>query len=152
MTTQSFIYTAGSTYEWTVINGIITEDDGEAAITVEWIEVGVGSVSVVKTTQDGCVQPEVFLNVNVEHIISVNELASIGRRMYPNPATHQVFYEVHGFDFTELRIIDAQGRLVHATSTTGSRYFDVSGLAAGHYVVHFVTSDRIYTQRLMVSH
>jgi hypothetical protein len=86
---SSSIYTcnnnAGSAYTWTVNNGVIVSGQGTNSVTILWGAEGVGSVSVVETTGDGCVGGEVVYNVNVQCVVSGNEITGpVGPEAFSN--------------------------------------------------------------------
>ena len=55
----------GSTYQWTVTNGVITAGQGTSTVTVLWGEEGVGTLTVTETNGDGCSGAPVTINVDV---------------------------------------------------------------------------------------
>ena len=76
---------AGSTYNWTVTNGVIVSGQGTNSVTILWGAEGVGSVSVAETTADGCVGDEVVYDVNVQCVVSGNEITgSVGPEAFSN--------------------------------------------------------------------
>ena len=76
---------AGSTYTWAVNNGVIVSGQGTNSVTILWGAEGVGSVSVVETTADGCVGDEVIYDVNVQCVVSGNEITGpVGPEAFSN--------------------------------------------------------------------
>ena len=76
---------AGSTYTWTVNNGVIVSGQGTNSVTVLWGAEGVGSVSVLETTADGCVGDEVIYDVNVQCVVSGNTITGpVGPEAFSN--------------------------------------------------------------------
>ena len=65
---------AGSTYTWTVNNGVIVNGQGTDSVTILWGAEGAGSVTVVETTADGCFGDPVSLDVNVQCVASGNAI------------------------------------------------------------------------------
>ncbi len=70
----------------------------------------------------------------------VNEVTEKVRlSLYPNPATSLVNVNIDGFDHPadrQLTLHDAQGRKVQTINLTpGMKFFDVSGLTAGWYII-----------------
>jgi hypothetical protein len=77
--------TAGSTYNWTVSNGVIASGQGTNSVSILWGAEGVGSVSVVETTADGCVGDTLIYDVNVQCVVSGNAITgSIGPEAFTN--------------------------------------------------------------------
>jgi hypothetical protein len=76
---------AGSTYTWTVNNGVIVSGQGTNSVTILWGAEGVGSVTVAETTADGCVGDEVIYDVNVQCVVSGNEITGpVGPEAFSN--------------------------------------------------------------------
>ena len=76
---------AGSTYNWTVTNGVVVSGQGTNSVTVLWGAEGVGSVSVSETTADGCIGDEVIYDVNVQCVVSGNEITGpVGPEAFSN--------------------------------------------------------------------
>ena len=64
----------GSTYTWTVSNGVIESGQGTNSVSILWGSEGIGSVSVLETTADGCYGDPVSLDVNVQCVASGNAI------------------------------------------------------------------------------
>ena len=75
---------AGSTYAWSVTNGVITSGQGTANVSVLWGEEGAGSLTVVETNAEGCSGTAVTIDVNVVCAIS---LTAINGPLGPNELT-----------------------------------------------------------------
>lgn len=126
---------ANSTYNWTVTNGVIASGQGTNTVNILWASTGIGNVSVVETTAEGCVgttlsQDVVVVPVNVEELSNAFIL-------YPNPVSTslniQTTSELIG---TDLFVYDALGKQILkqqilSTNTT----INTSAFAAGNYVV-----------------
>jgi len=124
-----------SAYQWTITNGVIVSGQGTNTVNVLWASTGIGDVSVVETTAEGCVgttlsQDVVVIPTNVEEL-------SNAFIVYPNPVTTelklQTTTELIGKD---LVIFDALGKQIMkqqilSTNTT----INTSSFAAGNYVV-----------------
>jgi hypothetical protein len=127
--------TVGSTYNWTVTNGVIVSGQVTNIIDVMWASTGIGSVSVVETNAANCSGDVVTYDVvviptNVEELS--NQLI-----LYPNPATTelnlQTTSELIG---TDLFVFDALGKQIHKQQilSTNTR-INTSSFSAGNYVV-----------------
>ena len=124
-----------STYQWTITNGVIVNGQGTNSIVVLWASTGIGNVSVVETTAEGCVgtaltQDVVVVPVNVEELYyTIN--------IYPNPAISELNLQFNSkLIGTDLLIYDAIGKEVLkqqilSTNTT----INTSSFAAGNYVL-----------------
>jgi len=136
--TYTYPNTAGSTYNWTVTNGVIVNGQGTNSIDVMWANTGIGSVSVVETNATNCSGDVVTYDVvviptNVEELS--NQLI-----LYPNPATTelnlQTTTELIGSD---LIIFDALGKQIHKQQILSTNtIINTSSFAAGNYMVKIV--------------
>jgi hypothetical protein len=124
-----------STYDWTVTNGVIASGQGTNTVNILWASTGLGNVSVVETTAEGCVgttlsQDVVVIPVNVEELS--NQML-----LYPNPATTELNLQItSNLIGTDLFVFDALGKQILkqqilSTNTT----INTSSFAAGNYVV-----------------
>ena len=133
-TLQEYTYTEtpGSTYEWTVQGGSVTDGDGTSILSVVWTDEGNGSVCVVETTADGCVGQEVCLDVLVR-LSSVQELPQGQFEVYPNPARDWLQLQWTGPVLNNARVVlrDAAGRVVLSQQVAEQEALDVSSFGAG---------------------
>lgn len=75
---------AGSTYAWSVTNGVISSGQGTANVSVLWGEEGAGILTVVETNAEGCSGTAVTIDVNVVCAISIT---AINGPLGPNELT-----------------------------------------------------------------
>jgi hypothetical protein len=133
--TYTYPNTGGSTYNWTVTNGVIVSGQGTNTIDVMWANSGIGSVSVVETNGTNCSGDVVTYDVVI--IPTDVEEFSAAISLFPNPATTelnlQTTTELIGSD---LIIFDALGKQIHKQQilSTNTR-ISTSAFAAGNYVV-----------------
>ncbi len=124
-----------STYNWIVTNGVIASGQGTNTVSILWASTGLGNVSVVETTAEGCVgttlsQDVVVIPVNVEELS--NQML-----LYPNPATTELNLQITSdLIGTDLFVFDALGKQILkqqilSTNTT----INTSSFAVGNYVV-----------------
>jgi hypothetical protein len=71
--TYSVLPTSGSTYNWTLLGGIIQSGIGTNSIDVLWNSSGTFSISVIETNINGCVGKEVITMISVI-ISSIEEI------------------------------------------------------------------------------
>ncbi len=126
---------ANSTYNWTVTNGVIASGQGTNTVNILWASTGLGNVSVIETTAEGCVgttlsQDVVVIPTNVEEL-------SNAMILYPNPATTelnlQITSELIG---TDLFVFDALGKqMLKQQILSTNTIINTSSFAAGNYVV-----------------
>jgi hypothetical protein len=126
---------ANSTYQWTITNGVIVSGQGTNSVNILWASTGIGNISVVETTYEGCVgttlsQDVVVIPTNVEEL-------SNALILYPNPATTELNLQTTTeFIGSDLIIFDALGKQIHKQQilSTNTR-ISTSAFAAGNYVV-----------------
>ena len=152
-TLQEYTYTEtpGSTYEWTVQGGSVTDGDGTSILSVVWTDEGNGSVCVVETTADGCVGQEVCLDVLVR-LSSVQELPQGQFEVYPNPARDWLQLQWTGPVLNNARVVlrDASGRVVLSQQVAEQEALDLSSFGAGAYVLEFSVPEFGSIQRQVV--
>jgi hypothetical protein len=126
---------ANSNYQWTITNGVIVSGQGTNSLTILWASTGLGNVSVVETTYEGCVgttlsQDVVVIPTNVEEL-------SNALILYPNPVTTELNLQtITEFIGSDLIIFDALGKQIHKQQilSTNTR-INTSAFSAGNYVV-----------------
>jgi hypothetical protein len=118
--TYSYPNNSGSTYDWSVTNGVIVSGQGTNQIEVLWASEGIGSVSVVESDVNGCSGEQITLDVVIIPT-SVEEHFNIEVEVYPNPCRE--YFQIHTRSIdsnTTFRIVDAQGRCVMQGSVHSS--------------------------------
>jgi hypothetical protein len=71
--------------------------------------------------------------------------------LFPNPASTLVTLDLPSAERANVVVMDAQGRLVHTQQSTSQRsMLDVSGIAAGTYMVRVEQAGSISTERLEI--
>ena len=133
--TYTCVNNVGSTYNWTVNNGVIVNGQGTNSIEILWGAEGVGSVTVSETNVNGCLGDVVIFDV----VIIPNNIQELSNQLilYPNPATTELNLQVTSeFIGTDLFVFDALGKQILkqqilSTNTT----INTSSFAVGNYVV-----------------
>jgi len=152
-TLQEYTYSgaSGSTYDWTVEGGSITDGNGTDALNVVWTEAGQGEVCVTETTEDGCVGSEVCLDVFVV-LSSVGELPQGELSIFPNPAQdwRQLAWTGQSLNNAHVIFRDATGRIVKVQQVSEQETLDVSSLTSGTYHLEFTAPDYGTIQRQVV--
>ncbi len=133
--TYSYPNTVGSTYNWTVTNGVIVSGQGTNSIDVMWANTGIGQISVSETNATNCTGDVVTYDVVVIPT-NVEELSS-QLILYPNPATTelnlQVTSELIG---TDVFVFDALGKqILKQQILSTNTIINTSSFAAGNYVL-----------------
>ena len=142
--TYTYPNTVGSTYNWTVSNGVIVSGQGTNTVNILWASTGLGNVSVVETTTEGCVgttlsQDVVVIPTNVEEL-------SNAMILYPNPVTTnltlQVKSEMIGSDFV---VYDALGKVVLRDKILSSNQnISVINLSNGNYILRVGEMNKVF--------
>jgi len=133
--TYTYPNTGGSTYNWTVTNGVIVSGQGTNSITVVWANSGIGGVSVVETNSTNCSGDAV--NYDVVIIPTDVEEFSSTLSLFPNPTTTELNLQTTSdLIGTDLFVFDALGKQIHKQQilSTNTR-INTSAFAAGNYVV-----------------
>jgi hypothetical protein len=128
---------AGSTYTWSVTNGVITSGQGTNSVNVVWAETGLGSISVQETTTTNCTGEPITLDVVVIPT-SVNELSAPEIRIYPNPASKQLsIAKDASLSGKSYSIYNATGSLVLRGKLVGRiTSLSLEEFAPGQYTLH----------------
>ena len=136
--TYSVPFNAGSTYNWTAINGTVLSN-GSNAVQVKWNTSGAtGSLSVTETGANGCPGAPAGYNVTLYDATSVRSLHrnDLSAKLYPNPAKNSFTVEVSSGEMINLNIYDQLGKLVIADRKFNSIItLNDHHLAAGIYTV-----------------
>ena len=108
----SVIGATGSTFNWSVTNGIIQSGAGTNQIQVKWNAVGTDTLKVIETSSQGCAGIQNTLIVNVSPTSGINEInASKKITIYPNPTTGMV--NISSSQAIEtIEVFDVTGKLV----------------------------------------
>ncbi len=70
--------------------------------------------------------------------------------LYPNPAKHEVFYQISkNLMLKDIKIFDASGKLIAKPNIKQNR-INTANLPSGIYYVHFITDQKIITKKLIV--
>jgi hypothetical protein len=136
---------ANSTYQWTITNGVIVSGQGTNSVNILWASTGIGNISVVETTAEGCVgttlsQDVVVIPTNVEEL-------SNALILYPNPVTTnltlQVKSEMIGSDFV---IYDALGKeVLRDKILSANQNISAINLSNGNYILRVGAMNKVFT-------
>ena len=124
-----------STYQWTITNGVIVSGQGTNTVNILWASTGIGNLSVIETTEEGCVgttlsQDVVVIPTNVEEL-------SNALILYPNPATTELNLQITSdLIGTDLFVFDALGKqILKQQILSTNTIINTSSFAVGNYVV-----------------
>jgi hypothetical protein len=133
--TYTCVNNVGSTYTWSVNNGVIANGQGTNSVSILWGAEGVGSVSVVETTADGCVGDVVTFDV----VIIPNSIEELSNQLilYPNPATTELNLQITSdLIGTDVFVLDALGKQIFKQQILSTNtIINTSSFAVGNYVV-----------------
>ena len=127
---------AASSYQWSMVNGVVIAGQGTPEVTVVWASIGLGSITVVETSGLDCVAGELSMDVVVMPATVVQEEQSMEFQLHPNPATDRLVVTVEASLVNgRFGILTTDGRRVGQGVIQDQRtVLDVAGLRAGHYV------------------
>ncbi len=133
--TYTYPNTVGSTYNWTVTNGVIVSGQGTNSIDVMWANTGIGQISVAETNATNCTGDIVNYDVVVIPV-NVEELSN-SMILYPNPATTELNLQITSdLIGTDLFVFDALGKqILKQQILSTNTIINTSSFAAGNYVV-----------------
>jgi hypothetical protein len=142
---------AGSIYLWDVTGGTITGDDSTFSVTVEWGEVGIGTLTVSEITEIGCEGYSESFEVVIDGCTAIDEeISSASIHIYPNPAKEYVTIK-SSQNVISIDIYAMNGEKVLSQSKlTESMKINTSGLNAGMYLIRLVTETNAITKRLII--
>ena len=141
--TQTFngTLTVGEEELFTFSTAFLPNSDGEAPLCA-WAEVD-GDLNTGNDT--ACVDLVTW--------VGVDELLPAELHLAPNPAHGRVLLQDVDAGTVEVRLVDAQGRIVREHRLAhggGDLPLDITGLAAGGYHLHLRVNDQLHRAQLMV--
>jgi hypothetical protein len=142
--------TAGSTYQWSAVNGVISSGQGSNEVTVYWGAEGTGSLSVQETTATDCLGGVITLNIIVTPV-DVPQLSGENLRIFPNPANEQLFVKGNTGS-AEYFVHNSMGQLVLHNQATGDFLINTSELATGSYQLTVLLRDQVSKHPFIVTH
>jgi hypothetical protein len=126
---------AGSSYQWTISNGVITTGQGTNSVTVLWAGTGLGTISVQETTSANCSGDVISLDVVVIPT-SVEEQQDLSIALFPNPASNEVTLTAsEGLRGKIYTIFSSTGQAVMTGALSSRTVIDLQGLASGTYTL-----------------
>lgn len=143
---QSFISSGEITsYEWDFGNGATSTETGPVVI---YNGAGTYTVTLEATSGEGC--SSIYSDA-VQIVVGLEELSNSSVNVYPNPATDVLY--IAGNDLSEIRIHDAQGKLVFEKESIKADNFtlNVSEFSAGVYHVIVRSNNESTTKKLVVT-
>lgn len=129
--------------------GVLSYEGNQAVI--DWTEDFVGKAILTYTLGNPCGNSGAShaLNIRLMNSTGVSDFTDSGIKVYPNPASEQVYVKVKGFDTGDLtiRIIDIFGRVIMETNETT---ISTSKLSKGIYDIQVVANGKAQNTRLLI--
>jgi hypothetical protein len=129
-------FTLGSDYAWTYTGAQAQQVFNSFAISLQWDSLGMQEVCVTETNEDGCVGPEVCLDVWVEDDVARVAQAPVAPLLmaYPNPAQERLTVQCEACQAGEqVQVWNSVGVLALTFTWEGgaTQPLDVKSLPAG---------------------
>jgi hypothetical protein len=158
--------TAGSTYNWYVdpLGGTITSGNGTDQIIVDWTNPGFYVISVIQTTQFGCIGDTTFFIASVIINAIQEETHLYNFTVFPNPSTGNptISFSLPSDVPIQLSFYNDTGKLIFKLdknkNPTGNYSYDInsllddSQLAAGVYYIKLLidTKNSLYKKVIVI--
>ena len=142
----SYPNTTGSTYEWIIFNGDVTNGEGTSSIEVVWWGDFEGQLCVIETTYDSCSGNMACINVNI--INSVHELFGVELNLYPNPARDVLNVELLGVN--NITVVDVIGRMVWHNEIIDKGQIDLTKFERGTYILNAMVDGIVISKRFII--
>lgn len=128
----------GSIYTWTVTGGIVTAGPGTHKVTIQWGDPGVGSVTVMEETADGCSTTTEPYDVTVDECNFTGENSRESAKIYPNPVKDVLNVTLPGISAgnTTISIVNTYGLVLETipvNSGNATLQVNMSAYPAGVY-------------------
>jgi Secretion system C-terminal sorting domain/SprB repeat len=123
--------TPGYSFQWS---------DGSTGNCIENMEPGIYTVDVFD--ENGCT-----VSSSVEYTVGVAEMETDQISIYPNPVIEYLYIETSMLtsDFSEIEILDMDGRIVQKNIRLTENGINVSELATGVYSIRLHTGERVHS-------
>jgi hypothetical protein len=138
----SYTSSSGSIYQWNAVGGIVLVPDDVAEVGVVWAEEGIGQLCVQETDAEGCVGPNVCLDIIV--ILNSNfEVELSGVMLFPNPTKSAAYVDVNAdWMQSQLTVVSVIGEVVLSKQIQSYRTeLNLEDLASGLYLVQLKGKD-----------
>ncbi len=133
---------SGSTYEWLLSGGDILSGSSTHEIEVKWTETEEGTLQVIETFENTCVDSSALFSVLVDDCPFIKEAEAVQMKVYPNPATSHLFIEFPdgNQEIQSLQVFNNAGlRLMQLKDLSGNLHrIDISGLSTGLYLAKLI--------------
>ncbi|MHB1279274.1 MAG: T9SS type A sorting domain-containing protein [Bacteroidia bacterium] len=145
---------------WTCLGGtILSMDSITGSIQVQWGPEGTGILHVITFTQDGCFGSYERMEVDILALpppIDHTSITKIGQeafRVYPNPAgSYLVIERMSGTGDHSYLLMTMEGKVLQAGNAEGNTVLNLSGIAAGIYMLRIQGEQGISAVKVEVLH
>lgn len=122
------------TYNWEIQNGAIVSGQGTNAVTVQWLDNGIGKLNCILTNTINCVDTA-KLSVNIG-FIGVENYRKTKLNIHPNPTTQSIHIDGLSNDmYNSAMIYSIQGKLLKSIPTIENAEIDLSDFNPGIYLI-----------------
>lgn len=133
-------FTLGSDYAWTYTGAQAQQVFNSFAISLQWDSLGMQQVCVTETNEDGCVGPEVCLDVWVEDDVAqvAHVLATPSLVAYPNPVQETLVVQCEACKAGEqMQVWNSVGAVMRTSLWEGGQRqsLDVTSLPGGLHML-----------------
>jgi hypothetical protein len=132
---SNFLYSTTNqpnhTYFWTLTGGQIVSGQNTRTVMINWADSGFQNVSYEITNSSNCKDTS-SLQVYVDYVASLEDIALQGIRIYPNPVKDLLYFESKS-TVIGVKVYDNKGSIVIQSGENTS--IDFKGLATGLYII-----------------
>jgi hypothetical protein len=146
---------SGSSYLWSISNGVITSGQGTNAVSVLWAGTGLGSISVQETTNANCTGDIISIDVVVIPT-NIEEEENTLILFYPNPTSNSLTVDFGMSALSNgstIRVMNTLGQTMYKNKViTNREIIDVSTWSNGTYLVSLLNDKgtEVQTKTLII--
>lgn len=136
----------GDTYDWQVNGGTISDGAGTSQITVDWVTIGPGSVSLTEGASNGCSASQLY-PVIIHDCTGIPEISGNKVSLYPNPVEGNLTIQINTIEkgSTLLKIFNYTGqevysKVINVQDGKINTTLSTSDLPSGSYAVKIISS------------
>jgi hypothetical protein len=148
---QNYVYlvsqNSGSTYTWSITNGVIVSGQGTNVVTVMWSQASNGILSVIESN-GYC---EDSTEVAISTTFGISDMPINPLLIYPNPSSGLFKVEMTYAEPVQVKIFNGQGRLITRVNFEEEEFtIDLSDYPPSVYNAVFETQNSTETYRLII--
>jgi hypothetical protein len=127
-------------YAWVGPNGYTSNEEDISGLAP-------GLYNVVVIDFNGCAIESGFIEI-LDQTVSTGHLPYIEARIYPNPASDQVFIDIDQIEGFNIRLVSMDGRLMK--SWEAERILNIGDISPGIYLLEGVSAEAIFRKQLSI--